>query len=377
MRILHLGFEDYAQPGSGGGSIRTCEVNRRLAARHEITVVTAGYPGARPRVEDGVRWEPLWPRRGAMLNRLAYFALLGPAIARHPHDLLVEDLSAPFSTGFAPLYTRRPVVASVQWLFAEQMTAKYRLPFHLVERMGLPLYRHFIAVSGWLAETIRGREPRADVRTIHNGVEPLAFEVEPQRPAHLLFVGRLDTEQKGCDLLLQAVARARTLVGNLPPVLLAGDGPDRPQLEKQAAALGLSEIVRFLGRVEGAEKYRLMAGAHALLMPSRFETFGMVAAEAQAAGAPVVTFDVGPLVEVAGGGGARLIPPFDIDAFARAVAELVSDADQREQIARQGRRWARRYDWDVIAREQEAAYLEVAEQGRVRSQQRADARGLR
>ncbi len=366
MRILHLGYEDHAQPGSGGGSIRTREINRRLAARHEITVVTAGYPGARPRVEDGVRWEPLGPRRGATLNRLAYFALLGPAVARREHDLLVEDLSAPFSTGFAPLYTRRPVVASVQWLFAEQMTAKYRLPFHWVERAGLPLYDHFIAVSGWLAETIRARRPGADVRTIHNGVEPLAFQAEQQQPAHLLFVGRLDNEQKGCDLLLQAVALARGLLGSrLPPVLLAGDGPDRAQLERQVIALGLEDVVRFLGRVEGAGKYRLMAGAHALLMPSRFETFGMVAAEGQAAGAPVITFDVGPLAEVAGGGGARLILPFDIDAFAHAIAELVSDGDARARLVTQGRSWAQRYDWDVIARDQEAMYLEVAERGRV------------
>jgi glycosyltransferase involved in cell wall biosynthesis len=103
----------------------------------------------------------------------------------------------------------------------------------------------------------------------------------------------------------------------------------------------------------------------------------MVAAEGQAAGAPVVTFDVGPLAEVAGGGGARLIPPFDVDAFAQAAAELVSDGDARARLAAQGRSWARRYDWDVIARDQEAVYLEVADRSRVANRRAAKVREAR
>ena len=160
MRILHLGYEDPAQPGSGGGSVRTWEINRRLSAEHEITVLVAGYPGARPRVEEGVRWEPLWPRTGHKVDRLAYFALLGPAILSHPHDLLVEDFGAPFGPGLSPLYTRRPVVASVQWLFAQQMREKYRLPFDKVQRWGMKMYGEFIVVSEWLGGTFAASDTR-------------------------------------------------------------------------------------------------------------------------------------------------------------------------------------------------------------------------
>jgi hypothetical protein len=66
------------QPGSGGGSIRAREINRRLGGRHDITALVAGYPGAKPRLEDGVRWVPIGTRTGAKIDRLAYFALLGP-----------------------------------------------------------------------------------------------------------------------------------------------------------------------------------------------------------------------------------------------------------------------------------------------------------
>lgn len=361
MRILHLGYEDPAQPGSGGGSVRTREVNRRLSARHEITVLVAGYPGAKPRVEDGVRWEPLWPRWGSKLDRMAYFGLLGPAVLRHAHDLLVEDFGAPFGLALSPLYTRRPTVAVVQWLFAHEMREKYHLPFDLVERFGLSVYSDFIVVSDWLAKTFRARVPRAWVSVIPNGVEPAAFSVRPAAPRHLLFVGRLDTMQKGCDLLIQVAARARGLLGDrMPPVLIAGDGPDRAAIEAAIQSEGLAETVRLVGRIEGSAKYQLMADSFAVLMPSRFETFGMVAVEAQAAGAPLIAFDVGPLGEVAGGGGARLVAPFDVDAFAAEVVDVVNNAEALRTQRDAGRRWAQRYDWNEIANAQERVYLQMA-----------------
>ncbi len=365
MRILHLAYEDPAQPGSGGGSIRTREINRRLSERHQITALVAGYPGAKPRVEDGIHWVPIGACSGTKADRLSYFALLGPSLRRFSYDLVVEDFGAPFSVGFAPLFTRKPVVASVQWMFASEMRSKYHLPFDWVEQVGLRFYHDFIAVSEWLAEMIRARRPGARVQAIANGIEAPAFRVEPAAPRHLLFVGRLDTEQKGCDLLLESVARARATLGDrLPPLIVLGDGPDRSALERQAQQLGLSDTVEFRGRVDGLTKYQLMASAYAVLMPSRFETFGMVAVEAQAAGAPIVTFDVGPLREVAGGGGARLVAPFDVDAFAREITVLVAQPEIVAQLRQQGRRWASRYNWDRLALQQEVHYMETVARAR-------------
>jgi glycosyltransferase involved in cell wall biosynthesis len=75
----------------------------------------------------------------------------------------------------------------------------------------------------------------------------------------------------------------------VPPLVIVGDGPDRKVMERLAKESGVSHLVEFRGRIEGAEKYRLMPGAHAVLMPSRRETFGLVAIESlAAAGAPLV-----------------------------------------------------------------------------------------
>jgi glycogen(starch) synthase len=362
MRILHLAYEDPLQPGSGGGAVRTREINRRLSERHEITAIVAGYKGAKTRVEDGVRWIPLGLRAGIKLGRLSYFALLSAAIRAQNFDLLVEDFGAPFSVGFSPLFTRRPVVASVQWLFASEKRAKYHLPFDWVEGTGLRLYDDFVVVSEWLADSLGQRRPNTKIEVIPNGVDVLAFSTPPLQPKHLLFVGRLEIQQKGCDMLLESIALVRQILGDqMPPVVIVGDGPDQPVLAQQVQRLGLSDRVAFRGRVEGEEKFRLMANAYALLMPSRWETFGMVAVEAQAAGAPVVAFDVGPLAEVAGPGGARLVTPFDLDAYAQEIAALVRSPRLFERLRNSGRKWARRYDWDQIAVQQEEHYLRALE----------------
>lgn len=367
MRILHLAYEDPKQPGSGGGSVRTFEIDRRLVARgHEVTAVAAAYPSSRPRIDAGIRWEHLGPRRSGMTPRLAYFAMLGPVLRRHDSDIVVEDFGAPFSVGMTPLYTRRPVVASVQWLFAGQMREKYRLPFDLVEKAGIRSYGDFIVVSDWLAGEVRRRRPDAFVETIPNGVEPLAFTTVARPASHLAFVGRLDIAQKGGDLLIGIASRLMTLLGTaMPTIEVIGDGPDGARMQALVARAGLEHVVRFRGRLEGTGKFDLMAGAHAVLMPSRFETFGMVAVEAQAAGVPVVTFDVGPLAEVAGPGGARLVRPFDLDAFAAETALIVTGAHNREELGRMGRAWAARYDWDRIADRQEQHYLESLSRSRL------------
>lgn len=359
MRILHLAFEDPLQPGSGGGSVRVREINRRLAERHEITNLVAAYPGAKPRVEDRVRWVPIGARTHKKLALLSYFALLGSEVVRRPHDLLVEEFGAPFSTGFSPLFTRKPVVASVQWLFASQMRQKYQLPFDEVEKRGLCFYNRFIAVSRWLADELRTRRPGAAIEIIPNGVEKIAYETRALTPGHLLFVGRLELISKGMDFLFEILARICRMRGRrVPPLIIVGDGPDRKAIERLAASRGLSHLVQFRGRIEGAEKYRLMSGAHAVLMPTRYETFGLVAIESLAAGAPLVAFDVGPLREVVGEAtGARLIRPWDLDAFAQEVLRFVDDRKLREQVREVGRCWTRRYDWEEISLRQEEFYL--------------------
>src|SRR5262249_10163798 len=77
--------------------------------------------------------------------------------------------------------------------------------------------------------------------------------------------------------------------------------------------------------------------ADAFVLPSAVESFGVAALEALSAGVPVFAYRVGGLPEVVGDGVGRLIPPFDVDALARAVVETVADADAHAAMARAAR----------------------------------------
>jgi glycosyltransferase involved in cell wall biosynthesis/O-antigen/teichoic acid export membrane protein len=362
LRILHLGFEDWRKPGSGGGAVRTREVDERLAQRHQVTVLVSRYRGARERVENGVRWVPIGLPLGYWGGILSYFAALPFAARRHRADLVVEDFAAPIGSLLPQLWTRRPLVAVVQWLNAEEKARQYHLPFHLVQRRGVRRHHHFVAMSEDLADRLRSGNPAADVTVVPNGVPRGAFDVRAERGNDVVFLGRLEIAQKGLDLLLDAVAAVPDeLPGRL---VLAGDGPDRRALEVRAQRLGIADRVVFAGRVEGADKLALLAGARLVAMPSRFETFGIVAAEALACGTPVVAFEIPSLREVVAPGTGVLVPAFDVAAFGRALVELARDRERVEAMGRQGRAHARRYDWDDVAAQQEAVYLRVAGTGR-------------
>ncbi|WP_269858235.1 glycosyltransferase [Streptomyces sp. RPT161] len=370
-RVLHLGFEDPRQPGAGGGSVRTHEVNRRLAARGvEVTVACARWPGADPAVVDGVRYLPFGPRLGPLgrvrfSGQLGYFtAVLGGLwllVRRTDPDVVVEDFAAPFSSLCVPHLTRRPVVGVVQWLFARDKSRQYKLPFGVVERLGVASHQRLVAVSEDLAEELRRRNPAASVTAVPNGLEPAAFD--HRIPAtgdrrDLLYLGRLEIAQKGLDLLLRAYAEAAPRLG--ARLRIAGDGPDEAELRRLAGQLGIADRVDWLGRVDGTARFDLLAGARLVCMPSRYETFGMVAAEALATGTPVLAYDIPCLRALVGEAVGVLVPAGDVTGYAEALAKLAADPEHCAALGAAGPASVRHLDWDRIADAQLVVYRDAS-----------------
>ena len=364
LRILHLGFEDPAMPGAGGGSRRTHEINRRLAARgHEVTVLTTRFPGHRDRVEDGVRYVHIGFGAGrSRVTRTAGYALAAfRECRRRQADLVVEDFFAPVSSAAAPLWSGRPTVGVVQWLNAREKARQYRLPFHLVERFGVRRHARMVAVSHHVGATLQALNPGATVDVIGNGVSPSAALQARTAGPDVLFVGRLEIAQKGLDLLVQAWALAAPRIGG--DLVVAGSGPDEPRLRELVAQAGLADRVRYAGWVDEPAAIALMAEARLVAMPSRFETFGMVAVEALATGTPVVAFDIDALREVLPAGCTRTVPAFDVEAYADALVQAYVDTAWITAAAPVARRFAAGYDWDVLAARQEAVYTAAAKTG--------------
>lgn len=131
--------------------------------------------------------------------------------------------------------------------------------------------------------------------------------------SYALVVSRLAVE-KGLDVAIDACRLAQA------PLVIAGDGPEREALQARAG----TGDVRFVGRVSEEELHRLRAGAAVALVPSRSaETFGMAAAEAMAAGLPVVASRVGALSEIVESDG--LVAPGDRAELAKALRRRWND----------------------------------------------------
>lgn len=177
---------------------------------------------------------------------------------------------------------------------------------------------------------------------IYNGLDIPALPPEPlpTRPPRLLCLGRLDIE-KGFDLALAALGLLRDRFPQAR-VIIAGGGPAQPDLEQQAADMGLADRITFAGCLPSDTVPALMNAATIVVMPSRREGFGLVALEAALMARPVVATRVGGLPEVVvHGQTGLLVEQEDSKALAEAIAFLLALPDAAAQMGQAGRRRAR------------------------------------
>ena len=168
---------------------------------------------------------------------------------------------------------------------------------------------------------------------------PVPSEVPPRPendPARLLFTGQL-IRGKGVDQLL----RALPLVHNPFHLTIAGDGNQRPELERLARDLGVADKVDFAGWIPEPEK--LMAESDVAVLPFFWqEPFGLVGPEAMARELPVVAFRTGGVDEWLRDRETGLaVPPRDVAGFAAAIDELLKDRELRLRLGARGREFVR------------------------------------
>ncbi|GGO22674.1 glycosyltransferase [Microbispora bryophytorum] len=217
-------------------------------------------------------------------------------------------------------------------------------------------------------ELIRMRVPRRATRVVPCGVDVTAFHphVEPlERPERprLLSVGRL-VPRKGLETTIRALQHLRDaelVIAGGPPAAELHHDPEVTRLRWLAAQAGVSDRIRFLGRVERDTLPSLMRSATAVVSVPWYEPFGMVALEAMACGVPVVASAVGGQKEtVVNTVTGLLVPPRKPVVLAKALRKLLDDRVRRTAYGIAGADRARaRYAWSRIAAETLAAYDRV------------------
>ncbi len=256
-----------------------------LRAHHIVTPPLLDKPWAAQRVRALLPWHPTLARslRLPADCRLLVSSDAGlikciraPVGAAHvcychspPRYLWDENVSASYTAGrsFAALFLRRMAPA----LRREDRAAAQRVDA-------------FLCNSEFVANRIAKHYGRP-ARVIHPGVNTAAFNPRRERDAPYAAVGEL-TAYKRMDLAVQACNMLRR------PLIVVGDGPEIRRLKRSAGP-----TVCFAGRLSDAELHDLLERCRALLFP-QIEDFGIIAVEAQAAGAPVLAFRGGGALEI-------------------------------------------------------------------------------
>lgn len=377
MRILMVNYE-FPPVGGGGATANYYLAREMVRAGHEVTVVTSYFQGlALEETVAGIRVLRVKLRRQRrdftrfheMLQYVLFALPKLRRLCRHEHFDVVHTFFA-VPSGPAGYVASRAA----------------RAP-HIIRLGGGDLPGHdpgrFGALHAVLKPVVRWLLRRADARVVNsqglrekaerlypglvfdvvpNGIDLEEFtpvEAPREGPPVVLFVSRL-IARKGLQYLLPALARLRD-EGVAFRLLVAGDGPLRPELEQQVRELGLAAQVEFLGLVEREHLPAVYARGDVFVLPSVSEGMPNVVLEAIACGLPVVGTDVPGLAElVQEGVNGYIVPPGVVEALVEPLRRLLTDTALRQAQSVASRAHAQRCGWAAMA----AQYLALYERAR-------------
>ncbi|MGZ4907499.1 MAG: glycosyltransferase family 4 protein [Halobacteriota archaeon] len=240
--------------------------------------------------------------------------------------------------------------------------------YRLVERMLAPslarVSKMQIHTGGYFArKVIQWGGPAAKVQTIHNGFDPQVFnpravpsDVLPDKP--ILFTARRLVEKNGLEYLI--LAMPGIIASHDAQLVIAGDGPHRPYLERLVARLNLEEHVSFIGAVPHSKLPGFIIASDIIVIPSLMEASSLFLIEAMACKRPVVATNVGGIPEILSTDCGVLVNTRDPGALAHGIEQLLSDQRLQNELATNAYRAVKEsLTWDNIARITEQAYLKA------------------
>lgn len=370
---MRIGFIDYSSVDTAGGTSRwLSEVSRRLVRNHDVMIATTAsshrYLGARSAlISDGVEVVEVEPIRPSSLPHLRDCLRLFRAL---------EDLDVLYfiwTTGgleLIPAAERMlsavPIVIGHHQIVRPDESMRhtdiarslyYKLFGFRSSRL-IRLFKYHHVQTQEFADNLRTTYP-GKYFMIPPGVDTHRFQPGQKGQVFtVLFLGRLDV-QKGADLLPALFAE---LSKRLPRFRLqiGGVGPLQPLV----ARLGQHENVDVLGYIPESDLPSVISSAHVMIMPSRYEPFGVVALEALACGTPVVAFNVqGPRVVIDSTKiGAIVDTPSQMVSAIVERSAVLTDPIGMELTQKACRLRAIDFEWDRVVPRLEQMFRSIAPQ---------------
>lgn len=316
----------------------------------------------------GVRLPRLFYRKGFRVSVFPQFEIK-KALSEFMPDVVHVQVSDPIGLSVVS-YARKNNIPVV--------TTEHNQPEVLTEPLHIPgVVRK--PVNALLSAYFRNRQSKSDfvtmpteqaihnllskhqldipVAAVSNGVDLSNFKLEKADENFIkeckldkvsptaVYVGRIDPEKK-----LELVIRAfREVLETMPEakLVIAGDGVDRARLEKLVLDFGISDSVRFLGRVSGDKLYKVYNLGDVFVTASEIETQGIVLIEAAASGLPLVAVDKGAVSEVClDGENGYLCKPGDVKEIAEAMTKILSDKKLQGKFSKKSLEIAKEHDFE-------------------------------
>lgn len=373
---MRIGITCY--PTYGGSGALATELGIALAARgHEVHFITYQQPFRLPSFLPRVWFHEVDVGRYPLFEYppydLALAARMHEVVRDHRLEVLHCHYAIPHATSawIAREMLRREGgdIRVVTTLHGTDITiVGQERSFHTITRFSIERSDAVTAVSSYLRdETYRAFGCRGcDVRVIPNFIDPALYD----RARHVFPIPA--EVVRGRPVLMHTsnfrpVKRVRDVVGVFSRVVTAvpsllvmiGDGPERVEAEVEARALGVSDDVLFLGKIDAVAP--LLAGASLFLLPTNAESFGLSALEALASGVPVIGARAGGLPEVVRHGETgHLAEVGDVDGMAAAAVALLTDRTRWGAMSARAAADARdRFAEEAVVAQYEALYRQA------------------
>lgn len=366
-------FTTSYHPFLGGAEIAVREVARRLKGRFDFYIVTARFrrdlPKREVREEGTVIRLGLGNRFDKWLLPLLVFLNLGFGIYNLPKYSMVlwgMDISqGSLAALFLKVFCRRvPFILTIQYGNSEERLSRGRFGLMSVAfRLMLSHADSVTAISRFLGDLASRFGYPKSVHVIYNGVD---FETFRSRDKSFKKSGSTKTiittsrlvSKNGIDVLIRAVAEVRKKIPNIRCIIV-GDGPERMSLEKEAASLGVADVITFLGEVSYEKIPFYLHRADLFVRPSRSEGMGNSFVEALAAGLPVIGTAVGGITDIIDDARTGLFTKVDDSLdLSEKILILLKNEELYRRIKVEGEKMVRkRFSWDEIALSYESQFL--------------------
>lgn len=351
LRILIFNWRDTKHQWAGGAEMYIQQLAKSWVRDGNIVTVFCGSDRKHLREEiiEGVHII----RHGGFYTVYLWAFIYYTLKFRGKYDVIIDSENGiPF---FTPIYARKPIFLLIhhvhQEVFREHLLFPFSLLAQCIESKFMPFFyrkTNIITVSESSKKEIvkLGLGTDESITVIHPGVNLSDFRKSKKTSyPSILYLGRLKP-YKNIDVAIKAFTK---VVKDFPSAkfTIAGFGESQKTLMQLVKKLNLSTNVIFTGTISEKVKRKLLSESWIMVQPSMIEGWGITVIEANASGTPVIASNVNGLKDsVIHNQTGILVNPKNVNEFAEAMNDLLTDANTRKHISLQAFEWANKFSWD-------------------------------